>query len=567
MQMLPGAKWSTKVDVRSAFHRLRVAEGYEWKTAFRTRFGSYEWLVTPFGLAGAPSAFQRWINQVLGELLGETCSAYVDDVVIFSNGDLEDHWKKANQVLDRLYKAGLKLDPQKCEFAKKEIKYLGFIISVEEGVTVDPEKIRAIAAWEAPTNVKGVRSFLGFANFYRGFIENFAQIAAPLQELTNKGKPFQWATEQQEAFEKLKSLFITAPVLALWDGEWETVLETDVSGWATGGCLLQCQPGGQFQPVAYYSKNLAPAECNYDIHDKELLAIITCLNEWRSELLGLKEPFVVLTDYKNLKYFMSTRKLSEHQVRWSQLLSQFNFRLFFRAGKLSGRPDALSRRAQDVPKSEEDPRLKEREFTLLKQDWVDKGTLEVQGIQVAKGLEGNQIPRGDQLFEEDELQTLWDTGMEKDRMIMEKLYSALWKDESQCASHLQLKVARAECELDMRGALCFRKRLWVPDWEPLRTALIQRTHDSHVTGHPGRNNTIAILSRFFFWPGMSKMVRRFCKNCDVCGRTRVWRSRRQGLLLPLPVPEHFHSELSIDFMTDLPASSKEEPKYLMVITD
>ncbi|KAI0993173.1 hypothetical protein K3495_g15011, partial [Podosphaera aphanis] len=169
MQMLSKSKWLSKVDVRSAFHRLRMAEGEEWKTAFRTRFGSFEWLVTPFGLAGAPAAFQRWINKELGDLLGETCSAYVDDVVIFSDGDLQDHWNKVNQVLDRLAKAGLKLDPNKCDFAKKEIKYLGFIVNVDEGIKVDPEKIRAIAAWEPPKNVKGVRSFLGFANFYRTF--------------------------------------------------------------------------------------------------------------------------------------------------------------------------------------------------------------------------------------------------------------------------------------------------------------------------------------------------------------------------------------------------------------
>lgn len=298
IQMLSNSTWLSKVDVRSAFHRLRISEGDEWKTAFRTRFGSYEWLVTPFGLAGAPSAFQRWINQELNDLLGVICSAYVDDVVIFSNGNLADHWDKVNQVLERLNKAGLKLDPQKCEFAKKEIKYLGFIINVEEGIKVDPNKIRAIASWETPTNVKGVRGFLGFANFYRGFIGNFASVSAPLQDLTKKGSAFRWDKQHQEAFEKLKSLFITAPVLALWNGELETVLETDASGWATGGCLSQLKPGGKLQPLAYYSKKLSPAECNYDIHDKELLAIVRCLKEWRSELIGLKDPFQILTDQR-----------------------------------------------------------------------------------------------------------------------------------------------------------------------------------------------------------------------------------------------------------------------------
>ncbi|KAI0995750.1 hypothetical protein K3495_g12432 [Podosphaera aphanis] len=183
LRLISNAAWVSKVDVRAAFHRLRVAKGDEWKTAFRTRFGSYEWLVTPFGLAGAPAAFQRWINQVLGDLLGNTCAAYLDDIIIFSDGDLADHWVKVQQVLKRLRDAGLRLDPQKCEFASKEIKYLGFIISVKEGIKVDPDKVKAISTWEVPKNVKGVRSFLGFANFYRGFVKNFAEISNPLLNL------------------------------------------------------------------------------------------------------------------------------------------------------------------------------------------------------------------------------------------------------------------------------------------------------------------------------------------------------------------------------------------------
>lgn len=151
--MLSNAQYISKVDVRSAFHRLRVAKGNEWKTAFRTRFGAYEWQVTPFGLANAPAAFQRWINKELGDLLGETCAAYLDDVVIFSSGDLNDHWTKVKEVLRKLNDAGLRLDPRKCEFAVKETKYLGFIINVDQGVRVDPKKLEAISGWEPPSNL------------------------------------------------------------------------------------------------------------------------------------------------------------------------------------------------------------------------------------------------------------------------------------------------------------------------------------------------------------------------------------------------------------------------------
>lgn len=290
-------------------------------------------MVTPFGLAGAPAAARRWIDSVLGDLLGEKCAAYLDDIAIFSSGDLEDYWDKVKQILHSLAKAGLWLDPKKCDFAKKETKYLGYVVEAEKGIKVDESKIKAIVDWERPKDIRGVREFLGLANFYRNFIEIFAEIAAPLQKLTNKRVPFDWELDQWVAFDNLKNVFITAPVLAMWHESKLTVLETDASGWATGGCLSQLDADACLHLVAYYSKKLSPAESNYDVHDKELLSIIRCLNEWRGELMGLDKPFIILTDHKILEYFISSRKLVEGQVRWAQVLSQFNFCLQFRPGK------------------------------------------------------------------------------------------------------------------------------------------------------------------------------------------------------------------------------------------
>ena len=562
LRLVSRATWLSKVDVRSAFHRLRIAKGDEWKTAFRTRFGSYEWLVTPFGLAGAPAAFQRWVNQILGNLLGVTCAAYLDDIIIFSEGDLGDHWNKVNQILTLLKDAGLQLDPAKCAFAAKEIKYLGYVINVQEGIKMDPKKIEAITSWEPPKNIKEVRSFLGFANFYRGFIRDFASISDPLHALTKKGTPFIWNEQRQSAFDNLKQLFTTAPILNMWQEDRETILETDASGWAVGGCLSQYD-NGILYPVAYFSKKLTPVECNYNIHDKELLAIIKCLNEWRAELIGLQKPFSIFTDHSNLRYFMKSQKLTERHVRWSQFLSQFDFRLTYRSGSKGERPDALSRRQQDIPKYLDDPRIKEREFQMINPKlWISSSNEIVANLTVGK----IKVPKGASLFEDDEMQSLWNKGVEKDNSF-HKLYSSFLENHRSFPAEMKLKTSLSECSIDNRGALCFRNRLWIPDWEPLKTALIQRSHDSHATGHPGRNNTLAIISREFYWPLMSTMVRRFCRNCDVCGRSHVWRTRRQGLLLPLPVPDRFHKELSIDFMTDLPKKTPTEPSYLMVITD
>lgn len=219
---LSKCKWFTKLDVRAAFHKLRIKEGDEWKTAFRTRFGLFEWLVMPFGLNGAPASFQRYINETLREYLDDFCSAYVDDILIYTEGNLKEHENHVRLVLDKLQKAGLGLDLDKCEFSVQKTKYLGFIISAEgstSSVKMDPEKVRAIVEWEAPKTTKGLRSFLGFANFYRGFISEYSKICAPLTSLTGKGTPWNWGPEQQKAFEILKEKFIAEPVLAQWDQE------------------------------------------------------------------------------------------------------------------------------------------------------------------------------------------------------------------------------------------------------------------------------------------------------------------------------------------------------------
>jgi hypothetical protein len=221
---------------------------------------------------------------------------------------------KVKKVLRRFHKAGLKLNIEKSEFAFSEIKYLRFIISAGEGIKVDPGKVEAIKKWKAPTIVKGVRSFIGFSNFYRGFIENFSEIAASLM-LIRKNQAWQWKKKQQKLFNRLKFFFISAPILAYWNSDKPTILKADCSGYSMGACFSQIDKSGKLKPVAYFSKKLSPAESNYEIHDKKLLAIVRAMEEWKGKLIRVKDPFVVFSDHKNLQYFMTIRKLSEKQVR------------------------------------------------------------------------------------------------------------------------------------------------------------------------------------------------------------------------------------------------------------
>ncbi|KAJ6436050.1 hypothetical protein O9K51_11425 [Purpureocillium lavendulum] len=538
------AKWFTKLDVIAAFHRIRMAKGEEWKTAFRTRYGLFEWNVMPFGLTGAPAAFQRYLNDVLREYLDDFVSAYVDDILIYSSGSLKDHREKVKKVLQKVQEAGLQLDIDKCEFEVQTVKYLGFVVTAGKGIEVDPAKVEAIRSWETPTNVKGVRGFLGFANFYRTFIEAFSDKARPLTRLTGKGAEFYWGDDCEKAFLALKGALITAPVLVHFDENRETRVDADSSGYATGGVLLQLDDQDRWRPVAFFSQKHSPAEMNYKIYDKELLAIVRCLKAWRAELVMTQ--FKVMTDHKNLRYFYKEQELSERQIRWAEFLSQFNFTLEWRPGKESELPDQLSRRAQDMPKEGSDDRLKSR-FRKLFQDVnlesVNIATGKTERAEtvdvVAKKRDALDFEHEVPVFEDSEMQKAWTIGRRTDETYMEISRAVAAGNRS-----LPTKVAAntpvsiSECSLDKRGLLHFRSRLWIPN-----------------------------IARHFFWPGITNEVRQFLSNCDTCKRTTIWRQSKQGLLKPLPIPERIWSEIHIDFITELPPTGRDNATNLMGITD
>lgn len=612
LSQISEAQWFTKVDVIQAFHKIRIAEGEEWKTAFRTRFGLYEWLVTPFGLANAPSTFQRYINWVLREHLDEDCSAYMDDVLIYAGKTRKEHEKIVKTIIRKLGAAGLHLDVDKSEFSVKKTKYLGFIIEAGVGVSMDPAKVEAIKAWERPQSVKGIRSFVGFANFYRQFIKNFSSIVEPLTRLTGKDSKFAWGQSQEEAFNKLKEAFIAEPALANFDPDLETIMECDASGWSIGGVLSQYGKDGLLHAVAYFSAKNTTAEVNYTIHDKELLAVIKCLEQWSSELKRV-QSFTVITDHKNLEYFCTTRLLSERHVRWASLLSQFNMTFLYRPGNVNSRADALSRKEQDLPKDATDVRLKTREFQLLQPvqrrdptaDEEEAGASFCFATTTATAS-GSTIPSSSSkhvrhgnapIFPECGILSLQETDrpqphpsrvaipttaapaavaddaqcrddMWKEAEEADDLYrdakAAVMTDQRKFPPSLNLKVSRAECSLDELGRLTYRHRKWVPNSPFLRTRIIADTHESTVAGHPGREATYAILARNYFWPGMSSSIRQFVQNCDICGRTKPWRELKRGLLRPLPIPDRIWKEISMDFIVGLPSS--DDNRHLMVVT-
>lgn len=531
LNRLQKAKVYTKLDVRGAYNLLRVAEGEEWKTAFRTRYGLFESLVMPFGLTNAPASFQHFINDVLRPYLDVFCTAYLDDILIYSD-NLEQHRLHVTQILGALTKAGLYLKPEKCEFHRDQVKYLGFIVSIQ-GTRMDPARIAAINEWQTPRNVTDIRTFLGFCNFDRRYIKAYSAIIAPLTRLTKKDVKFEWSEECQKAFDGLKQAFTTAPVLIHFDPEKECVVETDASDYVSAGILSQHGDDGNLHPVAFYSKKFSPAECNYEIYDKELLAIINAFKEWRSELEGSRHTIKVLTDHRNLEYFMTNKLLNRRQARWSEFLSRFDFNIVYRPGKAGAKPDALTRRPGDLPE-EGDERILERFKAVLKPQNLPKE------LQISANTATATAP--------EPLQTLFDQAYDQDpfpNRVLEMLRTGVQQSK---------EISLADCR-KVNGRLTYRHSTFVPDHSPLRLRLIRDHHDPPAIGHPGRAKTYELLARHYYWPTMRKDTERYVANCHTCRRTKATRHAPHGVLRPLPVPHQPWQDISIDFVTGLPTSN------------
>ena len=341
-ELLEGASIFTKLDLRNAYYLVRIREGDEWKTAFNTPTGHYEYLVMPFGLTNAPAVFQALVNDVLRDMLNKNVFVYLDDILIFSRTK-EDHVHHVQAVLQRLLQNSLFVKAEKCEFHASSVTFLGSVIS-QGSIQMDPSKVSAVAAWPIPESRKQLQRFLGFANFYRRFIRGYSTMAAPLTALTSSKIPFSWSPPAAAAFKALKARFTSAPILCMPDPDRQFVVEVDASDIGVGGVLSQRTAYDQkLHPCAFFSRRLSPAEMNYDIGNRELLAVKLALEEWRHWLEGAKQPFLVWTDHKNLEYIRSARRLNSRQARWSLFFTRFNFTLSYRPGSRNVKPDALSR--------------------------------------------------------------------------------------------------------------------------------------------------------------------------------------------------------------------------------
>ncbi|XP_077248532.1 uncharacterized protein LOC143888109 [Tasmannia lanceolata] len=494
---LQGATHFSKIDLRSGYHQLRIRDEDISKSAFRTRYGHYEFVVMPFGLTNAPAIFMDLMNRVFKPFLDQFVVVFIDDILIYSKSE-EEHAKHLGLALETLRKNQLYAKFSKCEFWLERVAFLGHVIS-KEGIEVDPAKIQAVTSWKQPTNVTEIRSFLGLAGYYRKFVEGISILAGPLTKLTRKNVKYVWNEECESSFQELKKILTSAPVLILPTAEGDFVVYSDASFRGLGCVLMQSG-----KVIAYGSRQLKKHEVNYPTHDLELAAVVFALRIWRHYLYGVK--FEVFTDHKSLKYLFDQKELNMRQRRWVEFLKDYDFTLSYHPGKANVVADALSRQEHPMMAC-----LMMEEWELLERFRdLDLGTCEI----------------GDKSFI---------ANIRVRSNIIETVKAAQIDDEG----ILKLKAevdSKPKFSVGEDGCLFFKDRICVPAKEEIRRDILDEAHKSRYTIHPGNTKMYQDLKRNLWWSGMKRDIAEYVSKCLTCQKVKAEHQKPGGTLDPLEIP-------------------------------
>jgi len=540
------------MDLKNGFLLIRIREGDEWKTAFRTRYGLFEFQVMLFGLTNAPSTFQDIINHIFLDMLDTGTLAYMDDILVYADTE-KKHDDTVKEVLKRLQDNGLAVLPEKCVWKAQEVEFLGYIIG-REGIKMLGDKVQAILSWRTPKSLTETQSFLGFANFYRRFIQDYSRVARLLTELTKKDREWSWNPEADAAFTELKQRVTTAPILVHFDPAKEVIIETEISDFAIGAVLSQRDEEKRLHPVAFHSRKFQPAEVNYKIHDKELLAVVDAFKHRRRYCEGATHQVQVYSDHQNLEYFTTTKVLNRWQARWIQELAGINFRIYYQPGTQNGKPDALSRHSEYRPEKGGVENqlittvLRKNQFEeRLTQSFICSST-RLASLQPRKWNKEFHRQVEEEGKKDEEYQQAWDqiekeaalvTLAPKDRKVKEEI-------------------------LSIQEGLMYRKgMLWVP--KGLVQRVMESEHDTKVAGRMGQDKTTELIRRNYWWPKMNYRIIDFVRSCLECQQNKVPRHQPYGLSSPLELPYTPWQSIAIDFITELLVS--EGCDQLWVIID
>jgi hypothetical protein len=494
-----------KIDLVSAYYQLGMHPDDIHKTAFKTPFGMYEWLVMPQGLRNAPASFQRYMNYVLRNYIGRFCYVYLDDIIFWSNS-VEEHTAHLRSILDALRDHGILASSGKSILYTDAVLFLGHIIS-SRGIEVADDKINKIISSHVPTSAQNVKEFNGLVNYIGQFIPGLAHWSTVLSELTKKNIEFKWEPRHQDALDKIKLLVRNTPVCKPidYDSLDPIMVVADASNRAVGGYYGQGKDYTTMVPAGFHSRALNPAEKNYPTHDKEMLAIVDCLKKWEPQLTGTR--FETLTDHAPLTHWKTQRDLSPRQVRWNETLTRFDTDICHIPGISNSAADALSRY----------PYAQAHELTS-------------NYDPISAYIDATSI-------------------VEFDEVILASVRDHYKNDTF--FGPVTLHPERYPLYEFKDGLILFEGRLAIPSNDrESRNTLLALHHDAQ--NHFGVSKTAHAINRDYFWPGISRDVENYIKSCVSCARNKSSTQAPAGFLHPMPIPNQRFTELAMDFVGPLP---------------